>query len=428
MDKKDEVFARCAWRLIPLMALLFIVNYVDRVNVGFAALTMNRDLGFSPSVYGFGAGIFQLGYALFLVPAAVMVERVGAKRAVFWMLAVWGVISAGNAFVQDAWSFYAVRFLLGVAEAGFFPGMIYYLTLWFPRSHRARCLAAFWSGVPMAIVIGGPVSVLILEMDGLGGLHGWQWLFLIEGLPAVLLAFAVLRLLPNGPSQAPWLSPADKNVIAARLAEDRIEERHDLWRALRDFRVLGLGVVYLGWSFGFYGLVLWLPQIVQATGFSNLATGFIVAVPYMIGVGSAILWARSSDAKDERVWHCALAILLATTGFAVASLASFSPLVLVGLSVAAIGMSAAISPLFSLPSSFFSGPAAAGAIGLVGAIGRIGALLGPIVIGVMREQTGGYAASMFVLALALLLAVVILLALGRAMAPRAAMVRAKVGG
>ncbi|HWU54100.1 MAG TPA: MFS transporter, partial [Rhizomicrobium sp.] len=291
----DRVFATCAWRLIPFMMLLYIVNYLDRVNVGFAALTMNKDLGFSPSVFGFGAGIFFFSYALCQIPSSVMLQRIGAKRAVSCIMAAWGLLSASTALVQGPASFYAVRFLLGVAEAGFFPGMVFYLTLWFPRSYRARFTAMFVAGIPLASIIGGPLSGLILGMDGLGGLHGWQWLFLMEGIPAGLLAFAVLKLLPDGPGSAPWLSIDQKQAIAGQMASDSAQGHRDLWPALRDPRVLALGLVGFGNGAALYGIQLWLPQMIKTMGFSNLGTGLVIALPYAAGMAAMILWGRSSD-------------------------------------------------------------------------------------------------------------------------------------
>jgi ACS family tartrate transporter-like MFS transporter len=214
MTEHDRVFTKCAWRLIPFMALLYVINYIDRNNVGFAALTMNADLAFSPSVYGFGAGVFFVSYMLFQLPANLVLDRIGARRWIFIILAAWGLISAATAFVRTPAEFYAVRFLLGVAEAGFFPGMVYYLTLWFPEAYRARFTAWFLSAIPLSVVIGGPLAGLILGMDGIAGLRGWQWLFLIEGIPASLLAFAVLKLLPDGPAHARFLT-AEENTSSA---------------------------------------------------------------------------------------------------------------------------------------------------------------------------------------------------------------------
>ena len=244
MAEQDQVFTKCAWRLIPFMGLLYLVSFIDRTNAGFAALTMNKDLGFSPTVFGFGAGIFFIGYALFQVPANVILERIGARRWVFCIMAVWGLLSASNALVQTPISFYVVRFLLGVAEAGFVPGMFLYLTYWFPRGYLARFTAYFMIANPLSFVIGGPISSLILGMDGVAGLHGWQWMFLMEGLPAFLLAFAVLKFLPDGPARAAWLTSEEKDTIAARLATEEPAGRPDLWSALRDPRVLALGIAY----------------------------------------------------------------------------------------------------------------------------------------------------------------------------------------
>jgi len=417
---EDRVFAKCAWRLIPFVVLLLTVNFLDRVNVSFAALTMNKDLGFSPSIYGLGAGLFFAGYCLFEVPSNIVLTRVGARRWMFRIVLSWGVASAATAFVQGPASFYLLRFLLGVAEAGLYPGLVFYLTLWFPHAYRARFLAGFIAAAPFASAIGGPVSVLILGMDGLLGLRGWQWLFLLEGLPAVLLSFAVLKALPDGPARAAWLSGEEKAIIAARLASEEPTGDTGLWSGLRDPRVLALGVVLLGFAFARYGVGLFLPQIVQAMGFSNLETGFVVAVPYVVSIGAMVLWARSSDAKGERIWHVALAALFTAAGFGVAGLGDSDLLVLVALTMVTVGIHAAYGPFFCLPSSFLSGPAAAGGIALITTISNFGGLLGPTIIGVLRQETGGYGAGMSVMALGMLMSAGIVLALGRAMALRTA--------
>jgi MFS transporter, ACS family, tartrate transporter len=418
MTEQDQVFAKCAWRLIPFMVLLYLVNFLDRLNVGFAALTMNKDLGFSPAIFGFGAGVFFIGYLLFQVPANVILERVGARRWIFCITAIWGLISTSNAFARGPTSFYALRFFLGVAEAGLFPGMIFYLTLWFPQTYRARFNASFYLAIPLAGIIGGPLSGLILGMDGVGDLHGWQWLFLIEGTPALVLAFAVLKFLPDGPADASWLTGAEKKTIAARHAAEGSTEHRDLWRVLRDPRVLALGLVNFGIQCGLYGTTLWLPQIVQAMGFSNLATGFVVALPYVAAMAAMILWGRSSDARGERIWHVALPILLAAAGFAGASLAQTDPFVLVALTLSMVGIVSAYGPFWSLPSSFLGGSAAAGGIALVNTIASLGGFAGPSLIGLLKEQTGGYASAMAMLAMVFVVAALIVLALGRAMAPR----------
>ena len=294
-------------------------------------------------------------------------------------MAVWGIISASNAFVQGPTAFYILRFLLGVAEAGFFPGMIFYLTLWFPQAYRGRFTARFCGGIPLAGIIGGPLSGLILGMDGVAGLHGWQWLFLMEGLPACLLAFAALKFLPDGPASAPWLSGAEKNIIASRLAAGSRSWRIETCGAPCETRACwALGLVLFGATCALYGITLWLPQIIQAMGFSNTATGFVASLPYVAGMVAMIVWGRSSDAKGERIWHVALPALLAATGFVWASLAQSDMLVLMALIFAMVGVLATFGPVFALPSSFLRGTAAAGGIALVNAIGVLGGFLGPL--------------------------------------------------
>ena len=416
---EDRVFAKCAWRLIPFMVLLYVVNFLDRVNVGFAALTMNKDLGFSPAIYGFGAGLFFLGYLLFQVPANLILQKIGARRWIFCILAVWGVISVSNAAIQGPTSFYALRFLLGLAEAGFFPGMIFYLTLWFPRGYRARFTATFMTAIPLANIIGAPVSSLILGMNNFTQLAGWQWLFLLEGLPACLLAGAVLRFLPDDPAKASWLHESEKATIASRLVREDATTHHELGRALRDPKVLALCPVGLGLSFGNYGVGLWLPQIVQGMGFSNLATGFVVAIPSIGGAIAMILWGRSSDKSGERVKHVAAAALFAAAALGIASFGPSNLIVLIALSLATMGIYAALPTFYSVPSMFLSGTAAAGGIALVNTFGTgLGGFLGPTIMGLLKQQTGGYAAGMAALALGLTLSATILLIMGQGKLPR----------
>jgi ACS family tartrate transporter-like MFS transporter len=422
----DQVFAKCAGRLIPFMMLLYITNYLDRVNVGFAALTMNRDLGFSPSVYGFAAGIFFISYAMFQIPATVLLERMGARRTVFIIMTAWGALSAANAFVRDPTTFYILRFLLGVAESGFFPGMILYLTFWFPGEYRARFTATFMIAIPISSTFGGPLSGLILGMDGIAGFQGWQWLFLIEGLPACLLAFAVLKFLPDGPATARFLSEGERQAITTRLAREKPATPASLWPGLVDPRVLLLGLAGTGIGASIFGSQLWLPQIVKSLGYSNLTTGFIAALPYMVAIPTVLLVARSSDRRGERIWHNAIPLLVAASGFAVAAVAVNPFLVIAGLTATVAGLIGTYGPYYSLASSFFAGPAAPGAIALVNLMCTgLGGFLGPNIIGMLKQGTGGYAAGMLALSAGLVGSVVILLLLGRVMASRTtAMVRA----
>ncbi|HUO02953.1 MAG TPA: MFS transporter [Rhizomicrobium sp.] len=414
MISPEQVFAKCAWRLVPLITLLYFVNIMDRVNVGFAALTMNRDLGFSPAVYGFGSGVFFLGYALFQIPSNAILERVGARRWIFLILLLWGVLSASNGFVRSAHSFYAVRVLLGLVEAGFYPGMILYLTYWFTRASRGRLVAIFMAAVPAASIVGGPLSSLILGMNGYHGLAGWQWLFLIEGAPAILLAFAVLMFLPDGPGKAAWLSQDERAVIARELSAEDTSQHRDFWAALTDIKVLGLGIVYFGYSAGLYGVGLWLPQIVKGMGVSDLANGFVVALPYIVAAIAMIWWGRHSDKTGERIWHVALPGMLMLAGLIVASLSHANLVIFLALSLVQVGALSLQGPFWVLPSTFLGGAAAASGIALVNSIGTGGGgFVGPYVLGQMREMTGGFAAGMAALAIGPILTVSIVLILGR---------------
>jgi MFS transporter, ACS family, tartrate transporter len=414
----ERLFTRCAFRLIPLMLVLFLVNYLDRVNVAFAALTMNRDLNFSPAVYGFGAGVLFLGYFAFHVPANLILERVGARRWMFSILLVWGVLSAATALVQGPISFYVLRFLLGAAESGLYPGLIYYLTLWFPPEYRARYVANFLIGLPLAFVIGAPLSTLLLELDGLLGFRGWQWMFVLEGLPACVLAFVVLKMMPDSPAQAGWLSQAEKQFIAARLAAQEPPKHPRLLQALSDKRVIALGLIYLADQSAASGSRFWLPQIVQGMGFSNLLTGVIVALPFVVAMGAMFLWGRSSDLREERVWHVAIPLLLTALGFVIAMNTSSTVVALVALSVSMIGPLMFLGPFWGFGAAFLGGRAAAGAIAVVSALGSLGGFIGPNVVGVLREATASYAPGIIALAVALAVSAATVFALARGIKAR----------
>jgi ACS family tartrate transporter-like MFS transporter len=409
----DKLFLKCAWRIIPFLTLLYVVNFLDRTNVGFAALTMNKDLGFSATAFGFGGGIFYLGYSVFQVPANVMLERIGARRWLFCILFLWGALSSSTALVRTEIGFYLLRFVLGLAEAGLVPGVFFYLTLWFPQSYRARFIASFMAAAPLSGVI-GPVSGYILGLDDVLGLRGWQWLFLLEGLPACLLAFAVLKYLPDGPAAARWLNASEKQMIAGRLQSEAAGEEHRvLWRALLDVRVIALGLVNFGVLAGANGVSLWLPQIVKGVGFSNVVTGIIVALPNIISTVVMVLWGRSSDAKGERVWHVAIPALIAAASFLLGSLTQLDMVMLLALGLTQIMLWSAIAPLIALPSSFLAGSARAGGIALVVFIGQLGGLVGSYTIGKLKDMTGDYSASMAVIGLILVVSAGIALAFGR---------------
>jgi ACS family tartrate transporter-like MFS transporter len=305
--------------------------------------------------------------------------------------------------------------LLGVAEAGLFPGMIYYLTLWFPQDYRARFTATFMTAIPLANIIGAPVSSLILEMDGIAGLRGWQWLFLIEGLPACALALAVPKLMPNGPGEASWLTQHEKEIIAAKLAKEDAAKRSALLPAMYDVRVLVLCLVNFGIGFGGYAISIWLPQILQSMGYSNLAIGFVVAFLSVLGMAAMVAWGRSSDRRKERVWHVSMPLLIAAAGLVVVSFPQSAPISLLAFTFIVVALLAADGPFYALPSAFLGGVAAAGGIALINAIGSLGAFLGPFVIGVLREQTGGYSAGMVALAICFAVTSCLVLLLGQRM-------------
>jgi MFS transporter, ACS family, tartrate transporter len=403
------VFTKCAWRLVPFLALLYAINLLDRNNVAFAALTMNEDLGFSKTVFGIGAGVFFVGFLLFQVPSSLLLERVGVRRWISVTLLAWGAISAGCAAVESSSAFYVLRFFLGMAEAGFFPGMSLYLGYWFPNQYRARLTAGLMLAVPLTKVFGGPLSGVILQMDDLGGIAGWRWLFLIEGMPAILLGLIVFGFLPDGPKSAAWLSPAEKETITTRLAAEDTAEHREFLPILRDMRVYALALVLFGILLGNDSLSLFLPLIIQEMGFSTFQTGFVVAAPNLLGAGAMLFWGRSSDMRGERVWHVALAALLSGAGFAVAAAGPSGGIILFGLTCAVMGIAGFFGPFYSLPPSFLTGPAAAGGVALIYALGSIAGFAGPVLIGFLRDETGGYAASMAMFAVASVLSAFVIL-------------------
>ncbi|MQT13196.1 MFS transporter [Segnochrobactrum spirostomi] len=414
---EERAFAKAARRLIPLMMVLYLVSFLDRVNVGFAALTMNADLGFTPVVFGWGAGVFFLGYFLFEVPSNLVLEKVGARLWICRIMVTWGILSAATAFVTGPTSFFVVRFLLGAAEAGFLPGMILYLGYWFPLAQRARYIALFMAAVPIASALGAPVSALLLETHGFLGFAGWQWLFLLEGAPACLLGIAVLLWLPDGPQAAPWLTGEERAAIATRLDADHAIEtslaRHALWPALTDARVIVLGLVYFGLVVGLYGIGLWLPQIMQGMGYSTRQIGLILIIPYGLSAVAMLAWGRHSDARGERILHVAGAAVLAAIGL-VASVHTDSPaLAIAAVTVAAIGIYGALGPFWAVPPLFLRGTAAAAGIALINSIGNLGGFVGPYLVGWIKQTTGRYSAGFEVLAIIVFAAAVLALMLRR---------------
>ena len=393
-------------RLLPFLFLLYVVCFLDRVNLGFAALQMNHDLGFSPAVYGFGAGIFFLGYVLFEVPSNLVLARVGARRWIARIMISWGVVASAMMFIRGPLSLYALRFLLGAAEAGFFPGMIYYLSRWYPAAERARAISRFMVAIPVSGIVGGPISGALLGLNGRLGLAGWQWLFLLEGLPAVLLGFVVLAFLTDGPDEAKWLTTAECEWLNARLAEERdeCERRHGLGvaQALTNGTVWRLGaLILLSNAFGVYVLGLWLPQIVRSlTGLSDLAVGVVTAVPNLVAAITMVLVGAHSDRTGERLLHIAVVATVAAVGFVASAWLQSPLLVVVALSLAAAGAISSHGPFWTLPSRFLTGSAAAGGIALIVSIANLAGFAGPYVMGLLKGASGSFRSGLISVGLA----------------------------
>jgi ACS family tartrate transporter-like MFS transporter len=414
-------------RLIPFLFILYVTSFLDRVNVGFAALQMNRDLGFGPAVYGFGAGIFFIGYALFEVPSNLILARTGARIWIARIMITWGFIAAGMMFVHGPLAFYLMRFLLGVAEAGFFPGIIYYLSLWFPAVVRARMIARFMIAIPVSAVIGGPLSGALLGLSGNLGLAGWQWLFLLEGLPAVALGIAVFFYLPDGPDDARWLAPDQRSWLKAQLATEReqclAQHGHSVGKALVSPIVWQLGLLgFLSISLGQYALGLWLPQIIRSfAGLSNLEVGILVALPNLAAAIGMLLVAASSDRSGERCWHVAATSFVAVIGLAGAAFAGSAAAAVAFLSLALVGLLSAHAPFWPLPSKFLTGAAAAGGIALINSLANLSGFVGPYAVGLLADASGSFRTGLLVLALAPLGGMMLVLQLrhARALAQRA---------
>ena len=406
------------WRLIPFLFLLYIVAYLDRVNVGFAAIDMNRDLGFSAAVYGMGSGIFFLSYTVLEVPSNLMLTRFGPRVWIARIMLTWGVFSTAMIFVNGAVTFYVLRFLLGAAEAGFFPGIIFYLTHWFPARERARAVGLFMTATAMAGVIGAPISSALLQFDGAFGLKGWQWLFLIEGLPAILLAPVVLMTMTERPADAKWLTAAERDWLGREMAAEQAQTAHahvTLRDALLSARLWIVSVPYLCIVIAFYGVSFWLPQIVQAnSGLGSATVVLLSAIPYVAATIGLVVVGASSDRYAERRWHVAVPCLIGAAGFVLTVIAPQTLAVaLTALSIAAFGIWGTLGPFWTLPTAFLRGTAAAGGIALVNSVGNVGGFIGPILVGWIRESTGQFATGLLTLAGILVLGAVVVLTMPR---------------
>jgi ACS family tartrate transporter-like MFS transporter len=416
-ELETRALRKVTLRIVPFVMLLYFIAFIDRVNIGFAALTMNKDLGFSPTVFGFGAGIFFLGYFLFEVPSNLVLDKVGARIWIARVMITWGLISGAMAFVQGPNSFYALRFLLGAAEAGFFPGIILYLSYWFPARQRAAVTAIFMAAAPLSTVLGSPVSGALLEMHGLLGLSGWQWMFIIEAVPALILGVMVLFYMTDRPEKAKWLRDDERNWLVTTMNAEAAKKAgtasHSVWRGLADPRVIALSLVYFGTSAGLYTLGIWAPQIIKEFGLSSLQVGFLNALPGIVAIVAMVLWARHSDRSGERTWHVVGTCLLASLGLVLAGFAGSVLAVLLALTLVNIGISSAKPPLWSMPTLFLSGSAAAAGIATINSIGNLGGFVGPAMIGWIKDLTGSFQGGLFFVAGLLVLSAILTLVLAR---------------
>ena len=426
------LFRRIDLRHLPYLFLLYVVAYLDRVNVSFAAPSLSRELGFSSSVFGLGAGMFFAGYVLCEVPSNLLLRRVGARLWIARIMVTWGICACALALVHAPWSFHVLRFLLGVAEAGFLPGIIYYLTLWYPAQRRARAVALFMAATPVAGIVGGPLSGLLLELHGSLGLSGWRWLFLLEGVPAVLLGFSVLRLLPDGPAHAPWLGVGERELLARELAPGPAGDLPDgpgtggpgtggpgtggpgtggpgtgearslrtvLASLARDGRVWLLSLGYFSLCVGMYGLVMWMPTLIGeilGPGAGPERVGLLSAIPYLGGVVGMVLIGRHSDRTGERRWHSAGPLFVSAAGFVLALWPGGAALTgpwwsLCCFTIATIGLWGMLGPFWTIPTGYLSGAAAAGGVALINSVGNSGGFVGPTLVGCVRDLTGSHA-------------------------------------
>lgn len=412
----NELFAKVAWRMVPLLFVCYVIAQVDRMNVGFAKLTMLQDLGFSEVVYGLGAGTFFIGYVLCEVPSNLALRRFGAPAWLGRIMITWGLLSAGMAFINSPASFYMVRFLIGMAEAGFFPGVIYYLTLWFPSSRRIRITAMFMSAIAVAGVVVGPVSGIILErLHDFGGLRGWQWLFIIEGAPAILLGLYVMRRLDPAPQNARWLTEAEKQRITTLMADDIQGASASLVQALTNPRVLTLSLIYGCYGVSFFGFVFWLPTIIHSAGvYSPLLIGLLSMIPWL--AGAITMLALASWVRHEHNVRSLLIVLglVAALGWALSPLALSSlPLAMLACSVALAGTMGSLPIFWNLPTGMFAGAAAAGAIALISALGNIPGFVSPYLVGWIKTTTGSFSIPMYVFAGCMMLASLLVSLLAR---------------
>ncbi len=400
---EERTMRKVSVRLLPFLVLCYFVAYVDRVNVGFAGLEMRNDLGLSASAFGLASGIFFIAYFFFEVPSNLLLHRFGARKWIARIMFTWGLISGATAFISGEYGFYALRVLLGVAEAGFFPGIIFFLTLWFPAIYRGRVVGWFMAAIPASSVIGAPVSGLLLGLDGVAGLRGWQWMFIVEAVPALLMAVAVFFYLTDRPADARWLQADERQWLVDRLRrEEQQRERAEILsvpQALRDWRVLALALVYFGAVATNYGIGFWLPQIIKGFGgLTNFEVGLITAIPYAVGTVTMVLWGRRSDRTLERKWHVAIPLAVAAVCIGLAGVLNDPVWKMVAFSIAGFGVFSSLPVFWTLPAAFLSGASAAAGIAVINSLGNLSGFVGPYAMGWIRDATGSFSGGLFLIA------------------------------
>lgn len=406
---ESRAYGKVFWRLVPFLMLCYVVAYLDRVNVGFAKLQMAQELGFSETVFGLGAGIFFLGYFLFEVPSNLLLHRVGARMWIARIMITWGILSGCFMYVETPAGFYTLRFLLGLAEAGFYPGVILYLTYWYPAHRRARIIAVFMSAIPVAGIFGNPLSGWIMDaFHGVSALQGWQWMFLIEAVPAVLVGIVVLLYLDNGIQQARWLTDDEKALLQREVEADRAQGEqgpHSVAGVFRDVRVWWMALIYFAFVMGQYALTFWMPTLVKATGVQgNFHIGLLSAIPFLCAIVAMNLLGRSADARRERRWHLIVPALMGAVGFTVAASYTQNTVVaLAFLSLAAAGVLTCAPLFWSLPTAFLSGTAAAAGIAAINSVGNLAGFVSPYLIGYLKDLTGSTQVGMYMLSAVLVL-------------------------
>ena len=424
---EQSAMRKVGWRLVPFLMLCYFIAYVDRVNAGFAALTMNKDLGLSQAAFGLGAGLFYIAYILFEVPSNLAMEKVGARLWIARIMISWGIVGAATAFVVGPYSFYASRFLLGAGEAGFFPGVILYLTYWFPKAYRARIVAVFMVAIPLSSFLGSPISAGLLELEGVYGLHGWQWLFIAEGLPAVLLGIGALFMLPDKPAEAPWLTSEERDWLDRTIGAERAVAKPvghmPLSKTLSNKYVWALGLIYCGSSATSNALSLWQPQILKSFGLSNFETGLANMIPFGVAAALMVLWARRADKSGERIWNTALPLALTSACLAATLLTAGSLAATMALlTFALIGNYAIKGPFWALSTEFLSASTAAAGIAAINTISHIGTSAATSLLGLIKDQTGSFPLALLPLVALTAAGAITVLLLGRQQQNQAAAV------